>query len=418
MRSLAATLFLLLLVLPLRATAERCRIEPAKPDAKAASAWVDRDNRFSPEYLRYGLQSHGHLMPRLSLKPTATPSSLPLAARPLNLADLKTIDPLDQSERSLDFLLTSRLHADGVLVLQNGKIVAEKYWNGLDAGQARLLLGATRPVLSLMGVLAIDEGKLQAPRSVASHIPVLGQEAELRKLSIRRLLEGDKKAAWTTAELEDWQQASGWKPGKTAGLRDWLKQPGRWEKEWGLNTSPLTAPTPDDDLLAWTLSETYRAPLAQVFCEGVLTSLRPEYPAFWLTDPAGTELSSGLALSLRDFARFGQLLIDARSSGKRSRIPPWFIETLTNPASRGPTAQSGLEGLEEGSESRYGFMRLGGEPNRVVILGPYGNSLYLDFDRQTVIALYASFPKPESRFTFATLHVIWQKLQAAHPPRE
>ncbi|OQA34411.1 MAG: 6-aminohexanoate-dimer hydrolase [Betaproteobacteria bacterium ADurb.Bin341] len=402
-------LVLTFLALPLQAT-EKCSIEHLKPGAPVP--WVNLDHRLAPENLRYGLQSNGHFMPRQRIRTAVKASVLSPVAKQLNMAEIKANDPLDQKERSLDFLLDSRLYADGVLILQNGRILAEKYWNGLDTGQARLLLSATRPILSLMGVLAINEGKLQAPRSVASHIPALSQEAALRKLSIRRLLEGDKKFLWTTAELENWQQAGGWKLGKTNGLRNWLNQPGRLEKEWGDNTSPLDATSPDDDLLAWALSETYHAPLAQIFCEDILSRMRPEYPAFWLTDPAGTELSSGLALSLRDFARLGQLLIDARGSG--SRIPPWFIETLTTPASRGPTAQLGLEGLEKGSEFRYGFIRLGGAPNRVAILGPYGNSLYLDFDHQLVVAIYASFPRNHSPAMLATLEQIWKALASAN----
>lgn len=416
MKLITAVLTLFLLAQPLWAN-EKCSIEALKPAGKALNPWVNLDNRFSPEFLRFGLQSNGLFMPRLRIRAKTAASPLEAAPRPLNLAAIKASDPLDQRERNLDFLLDSRLYADGVLVLQNGKVLVETYHNGLGPEQARLLLGATRPVLSLMGIMAINQGKLQPARSVVRHIPALGQSAALRKLSIRRLLEGNSQFQWSEADINDWQLAGGWKSGKAgAGMRAWLMQPERWEKEWIDGNAAVTETLPEDDLLAWVLNETHRAPLAQTFCEGVLGSFRPEHPVYWLTDQKGAELSGGLALSLRDLARFGQLLIDARSTSIRSQIPPWFVETLTAAASRGPSAQYGLEGLTKGSEMRYGFVRLGGAPNRIAILGPYGNSLYLDLDRQLVVAIYASYPGKRSPAMFATLEQIWQTLSSAKSP--
>ena len=407
MKLITATLALSLLALPLQAN-EKCSVEALKPVGRTPNPWINLDNRFSPEHLRIGLQSNGYFMPRLRIRAKTAASVLEPASKPLNLANIKVSDPFDQQVRSLEFLLDSRLYADGVLVLQNDKVLSETYRNGLGAEQARLLLGATRPVLSLMGVMAIHQGKLQPARSVVHHVPELNQQAAMRKLSIRRLLEGNSQFQWSGAEINDWQLAGGWKSGKAgAGMRAWLKQPGRWEKEWIDGNSAPAEAFPEDDLLVWILNETHRASLAQIFCEGVLGSFRPEHPAYWLTDPKGTELSGGLALSLRDLARFGQLLIDARSTSIRTNIPPWFIETLTASASRGQAAQFGLEGLSKGSESRYGFIRLGGAPNRVAILGPYGNSLYLDFDRQLVVAIYASYPGKHSPAMLATLEQIW-----------
>ena len=56
---------------------------------------------------------------------------------------------------------------------------------------------------------------------------------------------------------------------------------------------------------------------------------RARNPAFWATAPAGTPLADGLALSLEDFAAFGQSLLDARTpSGRRTIAPRWFADTL------------------------------------------------------------------------------------------
>ena len=131
---------------------------------------------------------------------------------------------------------------------------------------------------------------------------------------------------------------------------------------------------------------------------------------FWLTDSKGIELADGLALSLRDFGRLGNVLLDARASRNSTRIPGWFIETLGAPSGlRTPE----IKGLTKGSEARYGFIHLGGEANRVALIGAHGTSLYIDFDRRLVIALYASNPSPMSPALLASLETFWKSVSQA-----
>lgn len=409
-------LMLLSLALPLQA-AEQCAIEPVHKSLHPLGPWIDQDNWLAPENLRIGLQSAGSFMPRLKITAPVSPEALRPAPHQLDFEKIKATDPLDQQQRDLGFLLDTRLYADGLLVLRNGKVLSERYWNGLTAEQPRLLLGGTRPILSLMGAVAVAQGNLSPDKSVIRYIPALSTQTGLRKLSIQRLLEGSSQFLWSPQEIADWQAAGGWKSGKAAGgIRTWLNQPDRWERDFANEQVDMTDIAPDGDLLAWALAESKRQPLANIFCEAVLGKLRPEHPVFWLTDPQGIELSGGLALSLGDFARFGQMLLEAGTGVNRSRIPSWFIETLISSRGMRKTNPPELAGLKKGSESRYGFVHLGGEPNRVAILGPYGNSLYVDFDRRLVIAIFSAYPKNRSAGMLATIEQVWETLGAATQP--
>jgi CubicO group peptidase (beta-lactamase class C family) len=350
-------------------------------------------------------------MPARRLRPAAGGEALRAAPRPLDIDRLETTDPFDGRKRDLGFLLDSRLDADGVLVLHNGKILSERYRNGLRAGEPRLLLQATRPLLALLGAMSIAQGKLTGDKSVTRFIPALNSQSGLRKLSVQRLLQGQERHAWAPQELAQWRQAGGWTSSQPAtGIRSWLSQPGRWDKPLVEQEVPPFAGNPDDDLLAWLLAESNAIPLARLFCEQLLIRSRHEHPVFWLTDSQGIELADGLGLSLRDFGRLGQLLLDARVSRSRSRIPAWFVETLT--ASSGIRSPE-VPGLQKGSEQRYGFMHLGGKPNRVAIIGPHGTSLYVDFDRRLVIAVYATYPIMGAPALLATLEQFWKVVDQA-----
>jgi len=391
--------------------------QPAGP--RALGAWIDGGNWLAPGALRATLRTPGTFMPRQGATSDREAAPLAPAARPLDLDRLTLADPVDGAQRSLAFVLDSRLHAESVFVLYNGRAFAERDWHEARSDVPALLPQAGRPLLSLLGVMAVGQGKLAAERAVSRYIPALGNDAGLRRLSVQRLLEGSARFDWSAADLDGWRRAAGW-PGVAAtdaapggGVREWLRQPERWDAALLDLPPPTPVGAPEDDLLAWLLAETQSAPLARLFCEQLFDRLRPEQPVSWLADAAGNELGGGLVMSLRDFARVGQLLVDARTTPGRGRIPAWFIEALAAPVLKAGDAAP--PGLKKGGELRYGFVRLAGPGSRVAIVGAHGTSLYIDFERRLVVALRAAYPEARSPLQLALLESVWERFSAALP---
>lgn len=387
-----------------------CQFEATTAGTQKIGTWIDKRNWLDGIHRRVSLQAGDVFMPGRRL--TATGDPFKASAKPLNLDKIEAPAALDGSNRNLEFLLDSHVQADGIVVLHRGQIVVEQYRHGLRPESPRLLLDATRPLLNVLGSISLAQGKLSADRSVSRVIPELSPSTGLRKISIQRLLENEYAQAWSTDDMAGWRQVAGWS-GKTAGdMHAWLAAPGRWDKPPvpRADADPLAPFTPEDDLLAWVLTESNRQPLAPLFCEQLQSRHRPEHPVFWTTDAKGVELGNGLALSLRDFARFGQVLLDARTNRNQSRIPAWFVETLAAPAGGGASA---LPGLPKGSELRYGFVRLGGRSNAVALIGRDGASLFIDFDQRIVVGIYADYSPALQPSLLASLDTIWKAIDRA-----
>lgn len=390
------------------AATANCQFEPMPTGAGKLGLWMDKQNWLNPEYRRLGLQSAPVFMPNLRLK--AAPMDKTASTGKAGLDAVPALDPLDGAKRNLGFLLDSQLHADGLVVMRNGHLLEERYRNGLRADAPRLLLDATRPLLNLIGAIGIAQGKLAADKSLARSVPALANIAGLRKLSVQRLLDGPRAYQWTDADIAAWSRASGWQVSEPGGIRAWLSQAKHWDGALTEGHGDNLFASPEDDLLNWVLSEGYGKPISQVLCEQLLQKNRPEDDVIWLADTRGVELGAGLGLSLRDFAKIGQTLVDARITRNRSHVPAWFIETINAPSgSRVPA----IKGLSRGSEQRYGFYHLGGAASRVAIIGAQGTSLFVDFDQRLVIALYASFPVPASPSQLATLEAVWAAIATA-----
>lgn len=412
--SLVGSIFLTITALPLAAV-ESCEYQRTIPEVRRLGDWIDAKSWLNPENLRLTLPAATRFMPAVRLSAPPLPR-LQSAAKRLDISQIALSDPADGARRNVDFILGSRLDADALVVLKNGKLVTEHYWNGTLAEAPRLLLSGTHAILSLLGATAIAQGRLAADKAVSVPITSLADNTALRKLSIRRLLESEVSHAWSAEELAAWQQAGGWTEGKGGGVRSWLKNPDVWHSPETVKGLPPAAGRPEDDLLAWVIAESRGASLSQLFCETLFVALRPEHHAAWLTDPAGNELAAGLALSARDLAKLGHLLLEAHTAGKRSRLPDWLLAALTAPT--GSRSSPELNGFPAGSEIRYGFVRLGGKGARIAVVGPYGNSLFVDFERRTVIALHASHPAANSPLLHATLAQLWQSISAAPDSRQ
>ena len=392
-----------------------CQFAKLPAGEQKLGQWIDKGNWLAIENQRLTLQSAPIFMPAWHLPP---PPERQLTVVPEHsLDDLPAVDPLDSKPRNLGFLLDSRLAVDGLVVLRNGQFIAERYRNGLTPDRPRLLLETTRPLLNLLGAISVSQGKLAADKSVTRYLPGLATSGNLRKMSIQRLLDGEEHYAWTPAEITAWRQSAGWEDGAARNsIRGWLAQIDHWDKSLIERRHALGAAMPEDDLLAWVLAEGNGQPLSRLFCEQLLLRTRPEHEVLWLSDMQGVELADGLALSLRDFARIGQMIVEARSSRSRTKIPGWYIETLV--ASTGMRAAE-ITGLTKGSEMRYGFIHLGGAPNRVALIGTHGTSLYLDFDKRLVIAIFATYPPPYTPAMLALLEQTWRAIErGVVPPKK
>ena len=367
-RRLPAALLLLFIASGTWAANSTCQFEQVPVGPQKLGPWIDKSNWLAIENQRLTLQAGEVFMPAWRQAPAGNAQAD--AAKPRPVDDFQVVDPLDGSRRDLAFLLDSRLYADGLIVLRNGRIVTERYRNGLTPDKPRLLLDATRPLLNLLGAMSVSQGKLAADKAVIRYLPNLAASTGLRKMSIQRLLENEERNAWTPEELDAWHLAGGWTTSQTGnGLRTWLSQSGRWDKPLTEQKTPVFGASPDDDLLAWTLAESNAMPLSRLFCEQLLSRARPEHAVIWLSD------SQGIALS-----------------GMRS---------------------SEFNGLAKGSEQRYGFVHLGGSPNRVALIGAHGTSLYIDFDKRLVIAFYATRPGGNTPETLALLEQIWKAIDRA-----
>jgi CubicO group peptidase (beta-lactamase class C family) len=107
---------------------------------------------------------------------------------------------------------------------------------------------------------------------------------------------------------------------------------------------------------------------------------------WWLESPDGLEVGgSGLSATLRDYARFGLFLLnDGVVEGKRVLPEGWM-------------AAAGSAKIVAGEKVDYGYMLWPLHDNSYAAIGIFGQFVFVDPDKNLVVAMWSAQPKPLDR---------------------
>jgi CubicO group peptidase (beta-lactamase class C family) len=188
-------------------------------------------------------------------------------------------------------------------------------------------------------------------------------------------------------------RASGWKParpGDPASIYDLILTL-RQDRPHGGKFQYRSIET---DLLGWVLERSSGRHLCTLLEELLWRPMGAEADASFTVDPAGTALGDGgLNATLRDYARFGLLMVeDGRCEG-RSVIPSAFIEECRRGDPSVFDEKDRFLRFPDACYSRQWWV-LDQERGVTAALGIFGQMIYLDRTRGLVMVFLSSWPLP------------------------
>ncbi|MBL9035314.1 MAG: serine hydrolase [Rhodospirillaceae bacterium] len=311
-----------------------------------------------------------------------------------------TFTDIDGAIRSVGDML-ERTWTDGFLVLQDGKLIAEHYMNGMSAASLHLSQSVVKSFTStLIGIFA-GRGLIDIAKPVTHYLPELvscgyAGATVSQVLDMRSGVKFDEDYLAPDSEVAQLDRASGWKPRKdaadtlsTKGLILTLKQ----ERPHG---GPMLYRSIETEVLGWILSRVSGLSLAQLLSAELWQPMGAEYDANITIDDEGTALADGgLCASLRDYARFGQLFLDNGAIGGRQIVPEsWVAGCRTGDVEAfKPNYIERYRRFPNAAYSRQWWVldsRAGTHSAR----GIYGQLIHVEPRRRLVVAKLSSWPDP------------------------
>lgn len=280
---------------------------------------------------------------------------------------------------------------DGVIVLHGGKLVLEAYRRGMTREDVHLLQSVSKSITGVLAGVLIDAGELAAEDLVSAHVPELA-DTSFAGATVRDLLDMragttfDETYADPDSDIRASEAQFGWSPAPApaadavaylAALHNHGEHGGRFEYR-----SILT------DTLGLVIERAAGRPYAEVLGERLWSRLGTETDAYVTVDRDGFSVADGgICVSLRDLARFGQMVLDEGVVGDRRVVSAeWLADTI-----RGATdskeafaADPHSEELSGGHYRNQWWVPAGGE--ELLGLGIHGQFLFVDYATGTVVA--------------------------------
>jgi CubicO group peptidase (beta-lactamase class C family) len=150
--------------------------------------------------------------------------------------------------------------------------------------------------------------------------------------------------------------------------------------------------TANTDTLGAILRRTSGKSLSELLSERVYSRLGAEHDAFFTVDPTGAEFAgAGLNLTLRDLARFGEMIrLNGRYNGTQI-VPKAVVDDIRRGADRGHFAGAGYQ-LLPGWSYRSMWWISHNDHGAFTARGIHGQAIYIDPAAEMVIVRFASHP--------------------------
>lgn len=219
-----------------------------------------------------------------------------------------------------------RLKSVGLVVIQNRKVVVEKYWEGYSDSSLSGSFSVAKSITSLLTGAAIRDGKITSVNDpVSKYLPEFA-EGEKANVKIVDLLTMSSGTDWGESYANPFSVTTrlyyGSDAYKTAASVKIIDKPGTLHRY----------KSGDTQLLGLIVEKATGKSLSEYAAEKLWQPLGAEHPALWSTDTKGGDEKAYCCFNsnARDFARIGQLMLDSgKINGKPVIDSQYFRQSVT-----------------------------------------------------------------------------------------
>lgn len=320
----------------------------------------------------------------------------------------------DGAEEKLgDFFDT--VETDGLLILHRGKVVVERYYNGMQRQTLHLSQSVGKSVAGAVAGVLVGQGVIDPEAPLTEYLPELAATA-YKGATLRHVLDMTTGVAFNedytslNSHMAQMDVACGW---KSYGEPDWPKT------MWDLILSLKEQERPhgaefhyrsiETDVLAFAMQAATGQSIGDLISQHVWQPMGAEEDATLTLDSAGYGLAcGGFNATLRDYARFAHIYASGGRANGRQVVPEaWIADTQAGNHSRFTAQYKHV--LPHGAYRNQFWVERAGGPV-LLARGVFGQMLFIDPQADFVGVVLSSWPdflNPElTRKTLSAMRAI------------
>jgi CubicO group peptidase (beta-lactamase class C family) len=312
-------------------------------------------------------------------------------SRALNVETLSFKDADGQTTTVADYF--KREHVDGFIVMHKGFIVYEGYFSSMKPTDQHLWQSMTKSVTGLLAEMLIHQGKLDANKPAGEYVPEI-TDTVWGKATVRELLNmavAAKEPSTRAAELpaDFWAQANFLESLKDSAV---TQDGSNGRLFYYTNSAPQAV-----GLLMTKVTGKAWHQLAHEMIWSKLGSEREAH--IWLDRDGQAAAAGGLSTTLRDAARFAEMLRNDGRFNSQQIVPKAVIASLRSSNAANPPANTSQGNVAmvklrpEMSYKSYWYQANDGVGS-TEFLGIFGQHLLINPAEQLSIVQFGSFTGP------------------------
>ncbi|MES2073112.1 MAG: serine hydrolase [Pseudomonadota bacterium] len=377
---------------------------------------VNMENRGKFPQMRWVLQHTRELVPTRNIRRGGSPASgLPAAPRDLDAVVFE--DDKGQKITIADW--QKNTYTDGLIVLHKGRVVYERYSNQLRPETPHLLFSLTKSFTGLLAAQLIHEGKIDANAVVTKYVPELADSA-WADMTVQQVMDMTGAVRFRevytdpSTEIFPYLYASNLLPAPAgyAGpktIYDFLKT----LKKEGEHGAAFVYRTVHSEVLGWIVSRVSGKHFSDLLSERIWSKLGMQEDAYVMVDAVGTPLQgAGLNASLRDLARFGEMLRRGGEFNGQRIFDKAVIDDLRKGGDREKFKASGMA-FRPGYSYHNQWWILHNADGAFEASGVHGQMLHVNPAAEMVVVKLSSHPVAGAGFTHPLTLRAWDALARA-----
>ncbi len=227
-------------------------------------------------------------------------------------------------------------YTDGFIVLHEGRVVFEKYYNGMTPQTRHLLMSVSKSVTGTLAGILVNDGRLNPTAKVIDYIPELKNSPGFAEATVREVLDMTTSIVFSEdyadpkAEVVSHEVATAWR-----GPKSKLAQEGLYafsqtiKKDKRAHGEKFHYASINTDVLGWLIERASKQRFIEIMRDTIWSRLGAEHDAQISVDYKGSAVANGgFVITLRDLARFSQMVLDDGRYNDRQIVPSGWIDDI------------------------------------------------------------------------------------------
>jgi len=288
-------------------------------------------------------------------------------------------------------------YTDGFLVIRDGTIVTEAYFNGMGPTSLHLIQSVSKSVTAAAAGALVEDGRLDPDKLVTDYLPEL-ETCAYAGARVRHVLDMtsgtyfDETYTTPDSHCAFLDAAAGW---KHRADESWPRTVFDLVQRLDVRDVPHGAAfryrSIETDVLAHCMERAAGMPVYELVARNVWSPMGAERDADFTVDPSGyASADGGLSASLRDLGRFGLMLARRGKVDGRQVIPTAWVDDCLR-------ADPSLFGgdyrvvLPKGAYRNQFWLEEAGKPI-LICRGVFGQIVYIDIEQSFVAVKLSTWP--------------------------